>query len=235
MFLVEFSWQYIPWQRCHTWKQTSGMRHVWFSSPCQLKWTWGMATTVVQISLNLNMFVHRIGCLLHYKAAYESVPSADSSLARSFQQIQVLVLEREVWERAHSSHPGGLTEKMTCADLAASGGRDFCQVRRLIFQRKIQSPCLLGILLRTGGDAQRHRPPGSPTVCPSWKASSTIGRVSTSLWTCWEARAAYRQESRGGLGAHGHVGPQRDARLWEKRNKQRRSLSQCILIAFKSI
>ncbi|XP_065744263.1 ovochymase-1 [Phocoena phocoena] len=54
--------------------------------------------------------------------------SEDGGLASRLQQIQVLVVEREVCERTYySAHPGGITEKMICAGSAASGGKDVGQ------------------------------------------------------------------------------------------------------------
>ncbi|TEA33758.1 hypothetical protein DBR06_SOUSAS12810121, partial [Sousa chinensis] len=54
--------------------------------------------------------------------------SEDGGLASHLQQIQVLVVEREVCERTYySAHPGGITEKMICAGFAASGGKDVGQ------------------------------------------------------------------------------------------------------------
>ncbi|XP_067554710.1 ovochymase-1 [Pseudorca crassidens] len=54
--------------------------------------------------------------------------SEDGGLASRLQQIQVLVVEREVCERTYySAHPGGITEKMICAGFAASGGKDVGQ------------------------------------------------------------------------------------------------------------
>ncbi|KAL0612114.1 Ovochymase-1 [Plecturocebus cupreus] len=54
--------------------------------------------------------------------------SGDGGLASRLQQIRVHMLESKVCEYAYySAHPGGITEKMSCAGFAASGEKDFCQ------------------------------------------------------------------------------------------------------------
>ncbi|KAB0347206.1 hypothetical protein FD754_012063, partial [Muntiacus muntjak] len=54
--------------------------------------------------------------------------SKEGGLASRLQQIQVSMLEREVCERTYySAHPGGISEKMICADFTASGGKDVGQ------------------------------------------------------------------------------------------------------------
>ncbi|KAB0387374.1 hypothetical protein FD755_002330, partial [Muntiacus reevesi] len=54
--------------------------------------------------------------------------SKEGGLASRLQQIQVSMLEREVCECTYySAHPGGISEKMICADFPASGGKDVGQ------------------------------------------------------------------------------------------------------------
>ncbi|KAF0876160.1 OVCH1 protein, partial [Crocuta crocuta] len=90
-----------------------------------------------------------------------SVSEADGSPARCLQQIRVLVLEREVCERAYCSPPGGVMEKMICAGFATSGGKDFCQgdSRGPLVCRYEKGPFVLyGIVIWGTGYAQTRKP-----------------------------------------------------------------------------
>ncbi|XP_077630670.1 ovochymase-1, partial [Crocuta crocuta] len=87
--------------------------------------------------------------------------SEDGSPARCLQQIRVLVLEREVCERAYCSPPGGVMEKMICAGFATSGGKDFCQgdSRGPLVCRYEKGPFVLyGIVIWGTGYAQTRKP-----------------------------------------------------------------------------
>ncbi|XP_046922295.1 ovochymase-1 [Lynx rufus] len=87
--------------------------------------------------------------------------SEGGGLARRLQQIQVLVLEREVCEHAYRSHPGGITERMICAGFATSGGKDFCQGDSggpLVCRHDKGPFVLYGIVSWGAGCAQTRKP-----------------------------------------------------------------------------
>ncbi|XP_049482626.1 ovochymase-1 [Panthera uncia] len=87
--------------------------------------------------------------------------SEGGGLARRLQQIQVLVLEREVCGHAYRSHPGGITERMICAGFATSGGKDFCQGDSggpLVCRHEKGPFVLYGIVSWGAGCAQTRKP-----------------------------------------------------------------------------
>ncbi|XP_047723240.1 ovochymase-1 [Prionailurus viverrinus] len=87
--------------------------------------------------------------------------SEGGGLARRLQQIQVLVLQREVCEHAYRSHPGGITERMICAGFATSAGKDFCQGDSggpLVCRHDKGPFVLYGIVSWGAGCAQTRKP-----------------------------------------------------------------------------
>uniref|UniRef100_A0ABI7YYK4 Ovochymase 1 n=1 Tax=Felis catus TaxID=9685 RepID=A0ABI7YYK4_FELCA len=125
--------------------------------------------------------------------------SEGGGLARRLQQIQVLVLEREVCEHAYHSHPGGITERMICAGFATSGGKDFCQGDSggpLVCRHDKGPFVLYGIVSWGAGCAQTRKPDvfARVSVFLDWIQSKIKGTGPASLWINNERKTLTRQQ-----------------------------------------
>ncbi|XP_042802108.1 ovochymase-1 isoform X2 [Panthera leo] len=125
--------------------------------------------------------------------------SEGGGLARRLQQIQVLVLEREVCGHAYRSHPGGITERMICAGFATSGGKDFCQGDSggpLVCRHEKGPFVLYGIVSWGAGCAQTRKPDvfARVSVFLDWIQSKIKGTGPASLQINNERKTLTRQQ-----------------------------------------
>ncbi|XP_058538223.1 ovochymase-1, partial [Neofelis nebulosa] len=125
--------------------------------------------------------------------------SEGGGLARRLQQLQVLVLERELCGHAYRSHPGGITERMICAGFATSGGKDSCQGDAggpLVCRHEKGPFVLYGIVSWGAGCAQTRKPDvfARVSVFLDWIQSKIKGTGTASLQMNNERKTLTRQQ-----------------------------------------
>ncbi|XP_065787000.1 ovochymase-1 [Muntiacus reevesi] len=125
--------------------------------------------------------------------------SKEGGLASRLQQIQVSMLEREVCERTYySAHPGGISEKMICADFPASGGKDVGQGDSggpLVCKHE-KGPFVLYGIVSWGAGCSQPRKPGvfaRVSVFLDWIQSKIKGPILLQIKN--ESKILTRQQS----------------------------------------
>lgn len=92
----------------------------------------------------------------------------------------------------YSAHPGGITDRMLCAGVAASRRKDFYQVREFLFCHQLETLLREEEITIKGRDNQSFH-------IPRWRPGGLQEKSNSLPWTVWKADRADASVSTGAM------------------------------------